>query len=87
MLTPRRKYVCILVADGNFTADHVKMRNPENDVGLTNGEGYMVEERHYRRHLAVTKEVKQVHEKLFLYITWTGPIFDREHQSVTIIMH
>jgi len=48
--------------DGNFSADHVKMRKPENDVGLTNGQGYMVEETSYRKHLAVTKEVKQVCE-------------------------
>ena len=46
--------------DGNFTADHVRMRHPENDVGLTNGQGYMVEDVTYREHLSVTKEVKQV---------------------------
>ena len=46
--------------DGNFTADHVRMRRPENDVGLTNGQGHMVEDVTYREHLSVTKEVKQV---------------------------
>jgi len=31
-----------LVADGNFTADHMKMRCPEEDVNLTHGYGYVV---------------------------------------------
>lgn len=50
----------MLVIDGNFKGDHVRMRNPKDDVELTNGEGYMVEQKRYANHLAVTKEVKQV---------------------------
>jgi hypothetical protein len=46
--------------DGNFKADHVRMRNPEGDVELTNGEGYMVEDKRYQSHIKFTKEVKQV---------------------------
>lgn len=46
--------------DGNFTADHVKMRIPENNVWLTNGEGYLVENKRFTQHLSVTKEVKEV---------------------------
>jgi hypothetical protein len=36
------------------------MRRPEDDVWLTNGEGYMVEDSRYKKHLAVSKEPKQV---------------------------
>jgi len=36
------------VADGNFTADHMKMRCPEDDVNLTHGYGYVVEEGRYK---------------------------------------
>src|SRR5882724_1297038 len=36
-----------LVADGNFTPDHMKMRCPEDDVNLTHGYGYVVEEGRY----------------------------------------
>jgi hypothetical protein len=56
----RRKYRRQIAIDGNFHADHVKMRRPEDDVGLTNGEGYMVEDSRYKKHLAVSKEPKQV---------------------------
>ena len=28
--------------DGNFQAEHMKMRNPENDVPLSEGSGFMV---------------------------------------------
>jgi hypothetical protein len=49
-----------LVADGNFTADHMKMRCPEEDVPLTHGYGYMVEEHRYKEHLGNTTELKEV---------------------------
>lgn len=50
----------MLVIDGNFKADHVRMRNPKDDVELTNGEGYMVEDTRYKEHIASAREVKQV---------------------------
>ena len=28
--------------DGNFQAEHMKMRNPENDIPLSEGTGFMV---------------------------------------------
>jgi len=49
-----------MALDGNFHADHVKMRRPEDDVWLTNGEGYLVEDSRYEKHLGVSKEPKQV---------------------------
>ena len=46
--------------DGNFTADHMKMRRPEDDVHLMHGFGYMVEEERYQQHLSRSMELKQV---------------------------
>jgi hypothetical protein len=37
-----------LVANGIFSADHIKMKMPEDDVKLTNGSGYMVEEQQFK---------------------------------------
>ena len=31
-----------LVADGNFKQDHLQMKNPGDDVSLSDGQGYMV---------------------------------------------
>lgn len=76
----------MLAVDGNFTADHVKMRHPENNIGLTNGEGYMVEETTYRTHLSVTKEVKQVCDIALIPCSMYGSLFHREIQTVTIIV-
>jgi len=48
------------VADGNFTADHMKMRCPEEDVNLTHGYGYVVEDGRYKQHLSDAQEFKEV---------------------------
>jgi|ERR1700679_206578 len=45
-----------ITVDGNFHADHIKMRKPELDVKLTNGQGYMVEEAQYQEYLSAAKE-------------------------------
>lgn len=45
--------------DGNFTAEHQKMRNPANDVRLTDGMGFMVSESDYQKHLQSSVETKQ----------------------------
>ncbi|KAF8274718.1 hypothetical protein EI94DRAFT_1768561 [Lactarius quietus] len=37
--------------DGNFQAEHMKMRNPENDVPLSEGTGFMVSRKPYELHL------------------------------------
>ena len=31
-----------LVADGNFKQDHLRSKNPQDDVALSDGQGYMV---------------------------------------------
>ena len=48
------------VADGNFSAQHMNMLNPQDDVGLTDGEGYMTNVANYEAHLEDAKESKQV---------------------------
>jgi hypothetical protein len=45
-----------VTVDGNFHADHIKMRRPDLDIGLTNGQGYMVEESRFMEYLSVVKE-------------------------------
>lgn len=37
-----RKFMRTLVADGNFKQDHLRMKNPSEDVSLSDGLGYMV---------------------------------------------
>jgi hypothetical protein len=51
--------------DGNFQAEHMKMRNPENDVRLSEGTGFMVSRIPYESHLKSVAERRQV-----------SPIFD-----------
>jgi hypothetical protein len=46
--------------DGNFQAEHMKMRNPENDVPLSNGTGFMVSPIPYELHLKSAVERRQV---------------------------
>ncbi|KAM6503384.1 hypothetical protein JOM56_000327 [Amanita muscaria] len=39
------------VLDGNFTAQHMKMKRPEDDVALSDGLGYMVNDKCYQSHI------------------------------------
>lgn len=45
-----------IAVDGNFHADHIKMRRPDLDVMLSNGQGYMAEEKRYNEYLSIVKE-------------------------------
>lgn len=56
----RYKYSRDLVLDGNFSADQTKMKRPDDDVHLTNGDGFMVRESSYQDHIRTAQEVKQV---------------------------
>ncbi|KAG2739063.1 hypothetical protein P692DRAFT_201730186, partial [Suillus brevipes Sb2] len=47
------------VVDGNFTAQHMNMRQPELDIFLSDGLGYMVEEGDYKAHLASATESRE----------------------------
>ena len=46
--------------DGNFQAEHMRMRNPENDVPLSDGSGFMVSKEPYKLHLKSAVERQQV---------------------------
>jgi len=48
------------VIDGNFTADHLKMKRPENDICLTPGGRYMVEPTRYESHLHEAFDYREV---------------------------
>ena len=37
--------------NGNFQAKHIRMKNPENDIPLSNGTGFMVSKEPYKLHL------------------------------------
>ena len=45
-----------LTVDANFHADHIRMRRPDLDIMLTNGQGYMVEEVQYKEYLSIAQE-------------------------------
>jgi hypothetical protein len=49
-----------ITVDGNFHADHIKMRRPDMNIMLTNGQGYMVEAVGYEEYLSVAKERRVV---------------------------
>ena len=50
-----------VTVDGNFHADHIKMRRPDLDIMLTDGqEGYMVEEVRFKEYLNAAKEMHGV---------------------------
>jgi hypothetical protein len=51
--------------DGNFQAEHMKMRNPEKDVPLSDGTGFMVSRIPYELHLRSAIERRQVS-----FISW-----------------
>jgi hypothetical protein len=48
------------VIDGNFSAEHLEMRRPEDDVALTSGDGYMTGIQRYEEHLKRARESDQV---------------------------
>jgi hypothetical protein len=50
------------VVDGNFTAQHMNMRQPQLDVFLSDGLGYMVTDTDYQAHLASATESKEVNQ-------------------------
>ncbi|PIL26690.1 hypothetical protein GSI_11217 [Ganoderma sinense ZZ0214-1] len=54
------KYTRSVVLDSNFSAQHRKMRNPEDDVPLADGHGFMVTDAPYKEHL---KTAAEFHER------------------------
>ncbi|KAG1793247.1 uncharacterized protein HD556DRAFT_1432294 [Suillus plorans] len=48
-----------LVMDGNFKAEHLHPTNPEDEVWLTDGKGFMVARARYWAHLAIAEDSTQ----------------------------
>jgi hypothetical protein len=48
------------VVDGNFTAQHMKMRKPENDIPLSDGLAYMVGNEPYQEHISQAANNEEV---------------------------
>lgn len=48
------------MVDGNFTAQHMKMRKPESDVFLSDGLAYMVANKPYQKHIAQAANNEEV---------------------------
>jgi hypothetical protein len=49
------------VVDGNFTAQHMKMRKPKDDVPLSDGLAYMVANEPYQKHVAQAANNEEVY--------------------------
>lgn len=50
----------MLVADGNFSAEHMIMKHPERDVALADGESYTVKSEPYEEHLRLSTDDTEV---------------------------
>lgn len=59
-----------IVVDGNFSLEHMRMKKSEDDVFLSDGEGYMVQMLPYQEHLKTSIETTQVclSQICYLYI-------------------
>jgi len=75
-------YTRSIVIDGNFSAEHLKMKQPEEDVALSPGGRYMVEPKRYELHLNTGKEVKQVSISKSIYCNFNIILY-RNHCALT----
>ncbi|KIK81364.1 hypothetical protein PAXRUDRAFT_156288, partial [Paxillus rubicundulus Ve08.2h10] len=48
------------IVNGNFSAQHMKMKIPEDDISLSNGLAYMVESSAYDDHISRSVEAKEI---------------------------
>jgi len=46
--------------NGNFTAEQLKMKIPEDDIHLTDGDGFFTTRKPYYDHLKVAREIREV---------------------------
>jgi hypothetical protein len=53
-------YTRTFVMDGNFSAEHMKMRRKDDDAAMTNGTGFMTESSRYAEHLRIAKGNSEV---------------------------
>ncbi len=55
---PRWPHAASVIMDGNFGAQHMRMKNPEDDVRFADGHGYMVTDEPYKNHLTTACKPK-----------------------------
>lgn len=60
LLSHRWKYAQTIVMDGNFVSEHLKMKNPADDVYLADGHGFMVESKRYEEHIKSANDTRVV---------------------------
>ncbi|KAH9843233.1 uncharacterized protein C8Q71DRAFT_794366 [Rhodofomes roseus] len=53
------KHMASFVMDGNFSAEHLKMRRPADDIPLADGQGFMVTDGRYKEHLKAAVDVRE----------------------------
>ena len=56
--------------DGNFSAEHMKMRRSDDDVNLTEGTGFMVESTRYKAHLNAAQDMKMASNGAYSDMKW-----------------
>jgi len=68
------------IMDGNFQAEHMRMKNPENDVPLSDGTGFMVSKKPYELHLKSAVERQQVSSTCVSVVIRSR--FDRDQRAM-----
>ena len=71
------------MVDGNFQADYVKIKNPEDDIALADGLAFIVEAKSYKQHLKDSIESNQMVFWILYKITFLLNI--NRNQSAAII--
>ena len=49
-----------IVMDGNFVSEHLRMRNPSEDVFFSDGHGFMATSGPYEAHLKAANDTREV---------------------------
>lgn len=63
------KHMASVIFDGNFSAEHQRMKNPSDDVRFADGHAFMVTDGPYKEHLNTAVQFRQV--------SWITPLSDR----------
>lgn len=63
----RELYIRSFVADGNFKADHLTQNNADDDVALTDGEGFMTAAGPYQAHLKEAAKLAPRYKQVSVY--------------------
>src|SRR5258708_29282682 len=60
--------------DGNFQVEHMRMKNPDDDIPLSDGAGFMVSKKPYKSHLKSAVERRQVALYLMFWQAFAPPL-------------